>query len=107
VTPNFVVTAGLRYSLLQPPYEANGNQATTNIRMGQMFLDRAQSGMDYFTAATMLSEMAYAGVDPSDLTIAPIPFWENLFPVPSQFPWDAGQGRLPGFSFVLDIPRIE
>ena len=43
VTPNLVVTAGLRYSLLQPPYEANGNQATTNISIGQMFKDRARA----------------------------------------------------------------
>lgn len=50
VTPNLVLTAGLRYSLLQPPYEANGNQATTNIGMGQIFADRArtmESGQPY------------------------------------------------------------
>jgi hypothetical protein len=41
VTPNLVLTGGLRYALLQPPYEANGNQASTNISVGQMFAQRA------------------------------------------------------------------
>ncbi len=36
------------------------------------------SKMDYFTAATTLSKMGYAGVDPQD--VAPIPYWENTFP---------------------------
>jgi len=54
----------------------------TDLAMPENIRD-PQSGMDYFTAATMLSKMAYAGVDPSDPTIAPIPFWENLFPVPA------------------------
>lgn len=45
-----------------------------------------KSGMDYFTAATMLAKLAYSGVDPTDPNtppIAPIPYWENLFPVPA------------------------
>ena len=41
VTPNLVLTGGLRYSLLQPPYEANGNQAAPNISIGQLFAQRA------------------------------------------------------------------
>lgn len=41
VTPNLVITAGLRYSLLQPPYEASGNQAAPNISMGDFFAKRA------------------------------------------------------------------
>ena len=41
VTPNLVLTGGLRYSLLQPPYEANGNQAAPNVSIGQMFAQRA------------------------------------------------------------------
>jgi hypothetical protein len=36
------------------------------------------SKMDYFTAATMLSKMAHAGVKPQDVT--PIPYWQNMFP---------------------------
>jgi hypothetical protein len=54
----------------------------TDLAMPENIRD-PKSGMDYFTAATMLSKLAYAGVDPSDPTIAPIPFWENLFPVPA------------------------
>lgn len=34
------------------------------------------SGVDYFTAATELSKDGYAG----DTTVAPIPYWEDLFP---------------------------
>jgi hypothetical protein len=36
------------------------------------------SHMDYFAAAQMLSKAAYAGT--SESSIAPIPYWENLFP---------------------------
>jgi hypothetical protein len=43
VTPNLVLTAGLRYSLLQPPYEANGNQAAPTISMGNFFAQRARA----------------------------------------------------------------
>ena len=35
-----------------------------------------KSGVDYFTAATELSKDGYAGMT----TIAPIPYWEDLFP---------------------------
>ena len=37
-----MLTAGLRYSLLQPPYEANGNQAAPTISIGNLFAERAQ-----------------------------------------------------------------
>jgi hypothetical protein len=37
-----------------------------------------RSGVDYFTAARQLIEAARASGDP--LTIAPIPYWEHLFP---------------------------
>jgi hypothetical protein len=39
-TPNLVVTYGLRYSLLQPPYEANGNQVAPTVDMHQWFENR-------------------------------------------------------------------
>jgi carboxypeptidase family protein len=42
VTPNLTVTAGLRYSLLQPPYEANGNQVSPTVNMHQWFTNRWQ-----------------------------------------------------------------
>ncbi|HTW56990.1 MAG TPA: TonB-dependent receptor [Terriglobales bacterium] len=37
-----------------------------------------QSGMDYFTAGTMLSKAYNAGTNIQSL--APIPYWENMFP---------------------------
>jgi len=40
VTPNLVFTYGLRYSLLQPPYEANGNQVSPSVNMHQWFTNR-------------------------------------------------------------------
>jgi len=48
VTPNLVVTGGLRYSLLQPPFENTGNQVAPTVDMHQWFTDRwqnAQQGM--------------------------------------------------------------
>ena len=40
VTPNLTVTAGLRYSLLQPPYETAGNQISPTVDMHQWFTNR-------------------------------------------------------------------
>src|ERR1022692_4817167 len=40
VTPNLTVTYGLRYSLLQPPYEADGNQVSPTVNMHQWFQNR-------------------------------------------------------------------
>lgn len=40
VTPSLVFTYGLRYSLLQPPYEANGNQVSPTVNMHQWFTNR-------------------------------------------------------------------
>ncbi len=37
-----------------------------------------KSGMDYFTAATLLAKLAEAGTPVSQ--VSPIPYWENLFP---------------------------
>ena len=42
LTPNLTVTAGLRYSLLQPPYEADGNQISPTVNMHQWFTNRWQ-----------------------------------------------------------------
>ena len=42
VTPNLVVTYGLRYSLLQPPYESDGNQVSPTVNMNQWFTNRWQ-----------------------------------------------------------------
>src|SRR5579872_3982276 len=42
VTPNLVVTYGLRYSLLQPPFENTGNQVAPTVNMHQWFTTRGQ-----------------------------------------------------------------
>lgn len=43
VTPNLVLTAGLRYSLLQPPYEIHGNQVAPNVSLNDWFNHRGQA----------------------------------------------------------------
>ena len=50
VKPNVTLIAGLRYSLLQPPYETNGNQVAPNIDLGTFFQQRIAAmnqGMTY------------------------------------------------------------
>jgi hypothetical protein len=41
VKPNLTITAGLRYSLLQPVYETNGNQVSPNVSLNQFVSNRA------------------------------------------------------------------
>jgi hypothetical protein len=43
VTPNLVLTGGLRYSLLQPPYEIHGNQVAPSVSLNDWFKKRAQA----------------------------------------------------------------
>ncbi|MCU1305471.1 MAG: hypothetical protein JWN45_166 [Acidobacteriaceae bacterium] len=40
VTPNLVLTGGVRYSLLQPPYEIHGNQAAPDVSLNDWFKTR-------------------------------------------------------------------
>jgi len=40
IKSNLTMTYGLRYSLLQPPYETNGNQVCPNISLDQFFQTR-------------------------------------------------------------------
>ncbi|MBS1852086.1 MAG: carboxypeptidase regulatory-like domain-containing protein [Acidobacteria bacterium] len=42
-TPNLTITAGLRHTLLQPPYETQGNQAAPTTSIGDWFRDRGQA----------------------------------------------------------------
>jgi Carboxypeptidase regulatory-like domain len=42
VTPSLVVTYGLRYSLLQPPFENTGNQVAPTVNMDQWFKTRGE-----------------------------------------------------------------
>lgn len=41
VTPSLTLTAGLRYSILEPPYETTGTQAAPNISLNQYITNRA------------------------------------------------------------------
>ncbi|MCU1241475.1 MAG: hypothetical protein JWO71_2201 [Candidatus Acidoferrum typicum] len=41
ITRNLTITAGLRYSLLQPVYETNGNQVSPNFNLSQFVGERA------------------------------------------------------------------
>jgi hypothetical protein len=41
--PNLTLTAGVRYSLLSPPYEANGLQVAPSISMGEWFNQRVEN----------------------------------------------------------------
>jgi hypothetical protein len=55
-----------------------------------------KSGMDYFTAATLMSKFAIQhGEDPS-ATIAPIPFFENVFPTAAAGGFTATQNIYTG-----------
>jgi hypothetical protein len=41
IKPNLTLTGGLRYTLLQPPYEIHGNQAAPSISMSDFLKNRA------------------------------------------------------------------
>ncbi len=43
IKSNLTLTYGLRYSLLQPPYETDGNQVAPNISLDQFFKTRMQA----------------------------------------------------------------
>ena len=50
-----------------------------------------KSGMDWYTAATILEKARQDGTDPSYFTTHPIPYFENLFPgLPSSWGYGAG-----------------
>ena len=42
-TPNLVLTGGVRYSLLQPPYETNGNQVSPTVSLNNWFKERGNA----------------------------------------------------------------
>lgn len=55
VTPNLVLTGGLRYSLLQPPYEIHGNQVAPNPSLNSWFKQR---GADMLQGNTLNSQIS-------------------------------------------------
>ena len=65
VTPNLVLTGGVRYSLLQPPYEIHGNQVSPTISLNNWFTQRsvnmAQGKSLYSQDPGGLVQMALAG----------------------------------------------
>src|SRR5258708_1546971 len=64
VTPNLVLTGGLRYTLLQPPYEIHGNQVAPNVSLNSWFKTRNQSmlsGNAYNSQNGGLVSMALSG----------------------------------------------
>ena len=72
VTPSLTITAGLRYSLLQPVYEMSGNQVSPDVSLNQFVNNRAiamQQGQ------TFDETISYA---PSGQANGKKPFW----------PWD-------------------
>jgi hypothetical protein len=72
VTPNLTLTAGLRYSLLQPVYETNGNQVSPNSSLNQYVLNRANAQLQGLTSDDIIS------YSPSGQANGKQPYW----------PWD-------------------
>ncbi|HZP63009.1 MAG TPA: carboxypeptidase-like regulatory domain-containing protein [Terriglobales bacterium] len=69
VTPTFTVVAGLRYSLLQPPYETHGDQVAPTISMNDWFRRRGQA---------MLAGQSYSQlitIDTSGQANGKKPYW--------------------------------
>jgi len=64
-TPNLVLTGGLRYSLLQPPFERNGNQVAPSISLNSWFKERGQNMLQgntlYSQSPGGLIQMALGG----------------------------------------------
>ncbi len=55
VTPNLVLTFGLRYTLLQPPYETTGTQTAPSVSLNDWFSRRfaaMQAGQTYAPTVT-------------------------------------------------------
>jgi hypothetical protein len=64
VTPNLVLTGGVRYSLLQPPYEIHGNQVAPDVSLNDWFNKRAQAmlqGNTYPTSSSQAVSMSLSG----------------------------------------------
>ena len=58
-----------------------------------------KSGMDYFTAARLMSQFALAHGEDKTATIAPIPYFEDLFPTAAAGGFTATQNIYSGFWF--------
>jgi hypothetical protein len=105
--PNLTVTAGLRYSVLQPPFERNGQEAAPTFSMNQWFQER-QAAMFAGQTFNQLVTMGPAGKtnggkpiwgwDYADLAprfaVAYSPgFWQKIFGGPGKTSMRAGYGK--------------
>jgi hypothetical protein len=72
ITPNLTITAGLRYSLLQPVYETNGNQVSPNFDLNQYVSERATAQLQGQTVDRVIQ------YSPSGQANGQAPYW----------PWD-------------------
>ena len=78
LTSNLTITAGLRYSLLQPPYETNGNQVAPNASLNDYVKQRATLMEQGQTSSQIIS------YSPNGQANGKQPFWpydyKNLGP---------------------------
>jgi Carboxypeptidase regulatory-like domain len=63
-----------------------------------------KSGMDYFTAATLMTKFALAHGEDSTAVIAPIPYFENLFPTAAAGGFSATQNIYTGSGGSANCP---
>jgi hypothetical protein len=69
LTPNLTITAGLRYSILEPPYETNGNQVQPDFSLNQYVNNRATAMEQGLTNQQII------GYSPSGQANGKAPFW--------------------------------
>jgi hypothetical protein len=72
IRPTLTLTAGLRYTLLQPVYETDGNQVNPDTNLNQFVANRAIAMQQGLTSDTIIS------YSPSGQANGKAPFW----------PWD-------------------
>ena len=69
VTPNLVLTGGLRYSLLQPPFERNGNEVAPSLSLNTWFKERGAAMLQGLTTRPTVS------MDLSGQANGKAPYW--------------------------------
>jgi Carboxypeptidase regulatory-like domain/TonB dependent receptor len=69
VTPTLTVTAGLRYTILEPPYETHGNQVSPNASLSQYVNSRAVAMEQGQTTDQIIT------FSPSGQALGKHPFW--------------------------------
>jgi hypothetical protein len=107
VKSNLTITGGLRWTLLQPPYETNGNQAAPDVSLAQWFKDRQTSmfaGQPFnqtisFSPSGQANgkkpywDWSYGNIAPR-IAIAYSPnIWQKIFGGPGKSSFRAGYGK--------------